>query len=119
MGECGCRPDPIAKFPAPGGWYVVEVHPGCNYCGTEWGLGVSRVRPGSEWYDLGRIPEARFFEIDGDLRWGTLILDTGALRREFARDDPDEFSDANMALDEFVSGEGLRRVYHATRSARP
>lgn len=64
MGECGCGPDQIVRFPAPGSgrWYVLELHPGCRYCGAEWGLGVSVTSETDEewgvWFGNGGLERA-------------------------------------------------------------
>lgn len=121
MCECGCGDlQPIGKLPAKGGWYAIEVYPGCPDCYTSWGLGVTFIARKSEdaEYLLDGVPTITF---DDRGQWGMPILDTQLLREEFAKEaengnDPD--SEAMYAFDELLSRGGLRRVYFATVAAR-
>jgi hypothetical protein len=120
MCECGCNESHfLGKLPAKGGWYAIEVYPGCPDCDTSWGLGVTYVKRGDEAaeYLLDGVPDITF---DPFGLWGTRILDTQLLRAEFEEwaengDDPD--SEAMYAFDELLSRGGLRRAFFATRAA--
>ena len=119
MCECGCGEfQAIAKLPAKGGWYAIEVYPGCPDCNTSWGLGVTFIARRSEEaeYLLEGVPDVAF---DNRGMWGVPILDTAVMREQFAKeaengDDPD--SEAMYAFDEFVSRGGLRSAYYGTRA---
>lgn len=121
MCECGCGEfRPIVKLPAKGGWYALEVYPGCPDCTTTWGVGVTFVKAGSDEaeYLLDGVPDIAF---DSRGMWGRPILDTALMREEFAKEaahGDDDDSEAMYAFDQFVRRGGLRRVYYATAAAR-
>ena len=117
MCECGCGElHPIAKLPAgDGSWYLLEVYPGCQDCGTSWGLGVTLIREtDDEWEYHRSVPTAEFGPYGN---WGTQILNTEILKKLFMEStgDDDDLSETNFAFSEFVSRDGLRSVFHETR----
>lgn len=119
MGECGCGElSPMAKLPAPdGGWFLIEVYPGCSDCGTDWSLAVSRAMEHDE-YLVEDAPPVEF-SVHG--MWGRKILDTQILEGQFRDDmggldlEPDDgYDDPADALSDFITNGGLRRAMHAT-----
>lgn len=45
MGECGCTASPIGKLPVGDHVIIVELYPGCEYCGADWAISLLRVDP--------------------------------------------------------------------------
>lgn len=119
MGECGCGElNPIAKLPKANGiWYLLEVYPGCTYCGTSWGLGVTWIAEDSEEWEW--FKDTPTLEFDRYQQWGTTILDIAVLRQQFKLEEggEDDLGEVNFALEEFVSHGGLQRVFDETRRA--
>jgi hypothetical protein len=118
MCECGCGElRAMAKLRAPGGgWYAIEVYPGCRDCGTGWALGASKIAAGreEEEYLLENVEEVVFDQYG---TWGRPILDTDVLLDQFAKDvgGDDDLGEANFALQEFVDHGGLQAVFFETR----
>lgn len=121
MCECGCGElRPLVKFPAPdGGWYFLEVYPGCRYCTTTWAVGLSRCTAAeageSFWrFFVEETPDAEFHR---DV-WAEPILDTRVLKRLFMEEagESDDLAETPFALAEFIRQGGLIRTFHETRA---
>lgn len=120
MCECGCEPTRMGWLKGPSRTrYVLELHPGCTGCGTEWGLGVTVVAEGSEdWEDwYSDVPELELSSrAYAPKQWGVTILDTDVLRKIF-REHPEVGPDEELhdAFDEFIRRGGLIDAFRATQ----
>ena len=114
MGECGCSAEAVGKLPlADGTTLVVEVYPGCEYCGADWALSLASYKTDD--------PDLKFWHDDTPLitfdkmgYWHRMILDADKLRKSFARyaDKPDdEFDPTNYAMSEFIERGDLRDAF--------
>ncbi len=117
MGACGCGElQPLARLKADKNkWYLLEVYPGCTYCGTSWGVGVTLIKENRDFdEEWGSVP---IIELNKNLdQWGFPILDTEILKQEFkdVLQDQDELSAPNFAMEEFVESDGLQNVFWKT-----
>lgn len=123
MCECGCgETRPLVKLPAPkGGWYALEVYPGCENCGNEfWGLTVTLIKKGDEFADVVENVERITFNEYG--QWNQVILDYGMLRKRFvaAGADEDELAEPEedvapmFLLNEMIRHGGMAGVFYDT-----
>jgi len=114
MGECGCTAVAVGKLALPdGATLIVEVYPGCEYCGADWALSIARFEKDD--------PDLKFWHNDTPLitfdqmgYWHRQILDADKLRKSFAQyaDAPDdEFDPVNYAMGEFLERGDLRDAF--------
>ena len=113
MGECGCSAEAVGKIPlSDGTTLIVEVYPGCEYCGADWALSLLSLKndnPDMEWHE-----ETPVITFDSIGYWHRPILDAEKLRASFAQyaDKPDdEYDPVNYAMDEFLDRGGLRDAF--------
>jgi len=121
MCECGCGDQlGIGRVAAgPGVWLVLEVYPGCQDCGTDWAVGLTRVKEGTDdfrWF----CEEYPVIEFDRLGMWGKKILDTEILKQEFMKEQGtgDDLEDTVFAFTEFVDHGGLRHVHFKTMAQK-
>jgi hypothetical protein len=125
MGECGCSAEAVGKMPLPDGTtLVVEVYPGCDYCGADWALSIASFKADD--------PELKFYHDDTPVitfdrmgYWHRQILDADKLRasfKRFAEKPDDEYDPTNYAMSEFIEHGGLRDAFpynHHTGATAP
>lgn len=118
MGECGCSAEAVGKLPlSDGTTLIIEVYPGCEYCGADWALSVAKLKNDD--------PELTFWHDDTPLMtfdrmsyWHRTILDADKLRESFKRyaDKPDdEYDPVNYAMSEFIEHGDLRDAFPYNR----
>ena len=108
----------IGRVPAgPEKWYVLEIYPGCQECGTSWAVGLTLYEEGTDsWEWWGKdYPVIEFSDIG---MWATEILNTEVLKRAFMHElrTEDDLDEAVFAFTEFVDRGGLKDVFFATRA---
>lgn len=114
MGECGCSAEAVGKLPLDEKTtLIVEVYPGCEYCGADWALSLLRVANDDQSmkWDFADTPVITFDEMG---YWHRQILDAERLRKSFAQyaDKPDdEYDPANYAMGEFIERGDLRDAF--------
>lgn len=114
MGECGCSAEAVGKMPLPDGTtLVVEIYPGCEYCGADWALSLAHFKnddPELKWWH-DDTPVIAFDQMG---YWHRTILDADRLRASFKKyaDKPDdEFDPVNYAMTEFIERGDLRDAF--------
>lgn len=77
MGECGCVScGKTYKLKAPGGWYVFQMLPGCDYCGVGPTIHVSMPQTSEFYYgeELDNIPT---MPLIGDDKEAMIVIKCG------------------------------------------
>ncbi len=117
MCECGCGDlRPFGKLPAKGGWYALELYPGCADCSAGWAITVTFLKKGDEDTDwlLDDVEEISLAKHPFHFP----ILDPQTLKRLVMDEDEDPTDDDSAVayvMDEFLRGNGLRSLFAESR----
>lgn len=130
MGQCGCGDfQPVAKMPANGGLYALEVYEGCDDCRTGAAIRLTYFPTKDVLEDNWRLREVPSIQWDTNETW-VPILDRKTLQEaataisEDAKDHLEE-DDYDSPLDWFrdfgwsIVREAVRRTQEAAEPATP